>query len=198
MVDQVRRIAEILAEDRDAAPHVTVREFLNWYASKRRGQHVVARIRDDLAQHNLITRPDFESAWIGGSITFEFAPAPEVQMEIDEVPAEAEPAGIQVGHDDSLIGSESHQWTANDPTHQLSKLQAANQTVLYVAPNDSISVAVTKMLLHDYSQLPVMTNERTVKGVISWKSIGAHFALRREGDEVRRMRRLHPIDFACL
>lgn len=28
------------------------------------------------------------------------------------------------------------------------------------------------MLRHDYSQLPVMTGERTVHGIVSWKSIG--------------------------
>jgi hypothetical protein len=42
------------------------------------------------------------------------------------------------------------------------------------------------MLSNDFSQLPVMTNERTVKGMISWRSIGARWALGKEGDEVRQ------------
>ncbi len=36
------------------------------------------------------------------------------------------------------------------------------------------------MLTHDYSQLPVMTTERDVKGVISWKTIGSRLALNRQ------------------
>lgn len=33
------------------------------------------------------------------------------------------------------------------------------------------------MLINDYSQLPVMTTERDVKGMISWKTIGSRLAL---------------------
>ena len=46
-----------------------------------------------------------------------------------------------------------------------------------VAPDDPLKVATTKMQLQDFSQLPVMTGERTVKGIISWKSIGTSFSL---------------------
>ena len=42
------------------------------------------------------------------------------------------------------------------------------------------------MQLHDYSQLPVMTNERDVKGMISWKSIGASLSLERQCEFVRQ------------
>jgi predicted transcriptional regulator len=41
------------------------------------------------------------------------------------------------------------------------------------------------MLLHDYSQLPVLTGDRTVKGMVSWRSIGKAFAINRGGSEVR-------------
>ena len=40
-----------------------------------------------------------------------------------------------------------------------------------------LTKAVTKMLQFDYSQLPIMHGEREVKGMISWKSIGAHYAI---------------------
>jgi hypothetical protein len=40
------------------------------------------------------------------------------------------------------------------------------------------------MLRHDFSQLPVMVGERTVKGMISWRSIGARWALDRPGELV--------------
>jgi hypothetical protein len=41
------------------------------------------------------------------------------------------------------------------------------------------------MLTHDFSQLPVMTTEREVKGVISWKTIESKLALKQECAFVR-------------
>ena len=56
--------------------------------------------------------------------------------------------------------------------HRVGRLAAASNKPVSVAPTDPISVAVTLMLQHDYSQLPVLQGERTVKGLVSWKSIG--------------------------
>ena len=41
------------------------------------------------------------------------------------------------------------------------------------------------MTVHDYSQLPVMTSEREVKGMISWTSLGSQLALGEECKYVR-------------
>ena len=41
------------------------------------------------------------------------------------------------------------------------------------------------MLTQDFSQLPVMTNEREVKGIVSWKTIGSRLALKKECALVR-------------
>jgi predicted transcriptional regulator len=43
------------------------------------------------------------------------------------------------------------------------------------------------MLANDYSQLPVMTSEREVKGMISWASIGTRLAVGRAGNHVREL-----------
>ncbi len=64
-----------------------------------------------------------------------------------------------------------------DPTHRVSMLRAAHNKPISVSLNDPISVATTLMLLHDYSQLPVMRGERDVEGMVSWKSIGARLSL---------------------
>jgi predicted transcriptional regulator len=60
----------------------------------------------------------------------------------------------------------------DDATVRVSMLKAANNEPLWVSPNDSMIEAVTIMLQHDFSQLPVMVR-REVKGVVSWHSIGA-------------------------
>ncbi|NWD84557.1 CBS domain-containing protein [Pseudomonas reactans] len=41
------------------------------------------------------------------------------------------------------------------------------------------------MLLYDYSQLPVMQGDRSLKGVVTWKSIGSMLALNRPCVNVR-------------
>jgi hypothetical protein len=41
------------------------------------------------------------------------------------------------------------------------------------------------MLIHDFSQLPVMQGERTVRGMVSWQSIGSRLAVNRSGDLVK-------------
>jgi predicted transcriptional regulator len=64
-------------------------------------------------------------------------------------------------------------------------LAAANQPPVCVSPDADICEAVTLMLQHDYSQLPVTTSEREVKGIISWKSLGSRLALGKSCVKVR-------------
>ena len=72
-----------------------------------------------------------------------------------------------------------------DPAPRVDILDAAHNKPLGVSPDAETRVAKTLMLLHDYSQLPVMQGERTVKGMISWRSIGAHESLNRPCEIVR-------------
>ena len=66
---------------------------------------------------------------------------------------------------------------AADPTCRIGKLAAANRAPVSVKPDSTIAEAVTLMLLHNFSQLPVMQSEMTLKGVVTWSSIGARLAL---------------------
>jgi CBS domain-containing protein len=60
--------------------------------------------------------------------------------------------------------------SASNP--RLHLLPAATRAPLSVSREDTLRHAETQMLLNDYSQLPVMTGDRTIHGLISWKSIG--------------------------
>ena len=73
----------------------------------------------------------------------------------------------------------------SDPAHRVDILDAAHHKPLGVAPDTETRVAKTLMLLHDYSQLPVMEGERHVKGMISWRTIGAQESLSRPCELVR-------------
>ena len=133
----------------------SVRSFLLWFNAERRGFRVVRQIRGALRKYGLTTSPDFEWAYIDGLISFEKAP-PDVK------PTQ----GIA---DDS----------APDPTYRISLLASANKTPVSVVPEATIQQVVTVMMSNDFSQLPVMTGKRDVKGVVSWKSIGMRLALKR-------------------
>jgi predicted transcriptional regulator len=78
-----------------------------------------------------------------------------------------------------LAGSKSVA-TNQQETFRIGRLGSANRRPVFVKPDTAISEAVMLMLTHDYSQLPVMTTERDVKGVISWKTMGSRLALNRQ------------------
>lgn len=51
-----------------APPNESVRTFLLWFGSERRGYRVVRLVRSALRRHGLATLPDFEWAYINGQI----------------------------------------------------------------------------------------------------------------------------------
>lgn len=138
-----------------APPTESVRTFLLWFGAERRGYRVVRRVRSALRRQGIATSPDFEWAYIDGHISFVKAP-PDAQA----------PNGIP---DDS----------APDPTYRISSLASANRPPIFVAPDATLQQVTTLMLSNDFSQLPVMTGPRDLKGIVSWRSIGTRLALKR-------------------
>lgn len=136
-------------------PKESVRSFLLWFGAERRGYRVIRTVRNALRRHGISTSPDFEWAYIDGSISF-IKVSPDAQAK-NGVP------------DDS----------APDPTYRISSLSSANQSPIFVAPDASLQQVTTLMMSNDFSQLPVMTGPRDLKGIVSWKSIGTRLALKR-------------------
>ena len=162
--DWLRKTARQMQDDieKGAAPEaeeLTVREFLGKFGYARRGSWIVGHIRNTMEEVNLRTQPDFEYAYIDSEIT--------IRLNSEGADAQS-------------------QEESADPIHQIDTLPAANKKPVSVKPDEPISAATTKMRLHDYSQLPVMTSERDVKGMISWKSIGANLSLGRPCENVRQ------------
>jgi hypothetical protein len=171
--EKFREIGEQVKSVPKPAP-VTVRELLGWFDAKRRGASVVQSIRSLLAEAKLVTKPDFEGAYIDGDIEFvaaEEALAAESAERLPEEEVEVAPLPIR-------------QITA-DPTYRIGKLPSANTPPVSVRPQQSINEAITIMLVNRVSQLPVMEGERNVKGVISWTSIGSRLGLGVSCAEVR-------------
>lgn len=106
-------------------------------------------------ERGIATTPNFEQAWIDASVLFT----------------------RRLKDDESDSG--------DDPTFRVGRLDAANKAVVSVNPSDTLQKAVTIMLTNDYSQLPVMTGPRDVKGVVSWKTIGSRLAIKKSCTTVK-------------
>jgi CBS domain-containing protein len=140
-------------------PQESTRSFLLWFGAERRGPRIVREIRESLKKFNLKTSPDFEFAYIDGLISFEKSTDGQ----------EVEDSGIAIA----------------DPTYRIGRLESANRAPISVKPDATLQQAVTLMLTNDFSQMPVMSGERDVKGVVSWKTIGSRLALKRPCPHVR-------------
>lgn len=168
------RLTDIARTLRNGEPvqAITVRAFLSWFfGTQRRGRWIVTVIRNEMDEAGLRTVPDFESTYLDAEMRFELA-APvtaadnALQVEVAETVTITDHAEVRVVTN-----------TFADPTYRISKLGAANKRPASVSPNSSLTEAATLMMANDFSQLPVMTNERTVKGTVSWKSIGIRLVL---------------------
>jgi len=128
----------------------------------RRGWKVIEAINKLLEEHDVLCEPEFGSAWFYGQI--EIKPKPKIS------------ASKQINDNEET-----------DPTPRLSLLKAANLNkiketgngngLISVTGDTPLNEAITLMLLNDFSQLPILSGQRKVEGVISWKSIGRTLAL---------------------
>ncbi len=74
------------------------------------------------------------------------------------------------------VGSDEDR-NSSSTIYRIDGLESANRKPVSVKPDSPLTEATTLMLTNDFSQLPVMTSEREVKGIVSWKSIGSRLAL---------------------
>lgn len=166
---------------------ITVRQLMAWIGSTRRGARVVYHVRSYLKRNSMGTRPDFESVPLDATIEFykitiqtqtispEEIKEPTISTESTLTAAIESVAEAEIVTPPQLVSG-----AASEPAFLVSRLPAANVPLISVKPDETLNQAITLMLRHDFSQLPVMTNDRDVKGVISWESIGPKLALAQE------------------
>ncbi|MEK6405343.1 MAG: CBS domain-containing protein [Acidobacteriota bacterium] len=135
----------------------------------------------------LKTKPDFQFAYIDGRMRFEVAeevkPDGAASEEASSEGASSEETSSEEASSEEVSSTSDVVPNAavaelvgtaiGDPTYRIGKLKSANEQPTSVNPNASIEEAVTLMLLHDFSQLPVMQGERSLKGAITWQSLGS-------------------------
>lgn len=167
---RLSEIAEQLKEGKQPSQE-TVRTFIGWFGAQRRGYWVVRDIRTALRSLGIRTKPDFELAYIDARISFTLDERPEDPR--PEATSGTSDASFSFDLDVEIPDSGS----TNDPTYRIGKLESANHKPLSVKPDWPTTKAITLMLMHDYSQLPVMTSSRDVKGMLTWRTIGSRLAL---------------------
>ena len=123
---------------------------------------MVWTVRRALGDLGLRTDPDFSTVGIDAFVDFSLAPKKPAPGQGNSGTAEGQEAG---GHD----ASES---VDSDPALYVGMLPAATNGVVTVTRDSTVAAAVTKMMYHNYSQLPVTQDLRHIDGMISWRSIG--------------------------
>lgn len=72
-----------------------------------------------------------------------------------------------------------------DPIQRIKLLDASNKALITVNRDSKLREAITLMMLHNYSQLPVMNNPKSVVGYISWETIGYGLSNGCKSEDVR-------------
>ncbi|MFT4078609.1 CBS domain-containing protein [Rhodomicrobium sp.] len=174
------RIGSIANELRagQTPPEVSVRTFLGWFDAQRRRYRIVQNIRDELAKEGVRTVPDFETVWIDAPIRFVLSEGNGVSANFEpKTPGENPPKAPET--------VAPNRWESREATYKVGRLAAANQGIVSVPPDKPVAQAVTIMMLRGFSQLPVMTDDGAVLGMLSWRSVGTRMVLNRAAPLVR-------------
>lgn len=168
-------IAQSLRAGRPAEP-ISVRELIGWFDALRRGANVNWSVRRALEQAGLVTVPDFEGSHIDGRVQLVLPNEQPQQPQVDQPHGEQaadQPPPLAVEAAVEFVGG-----AGVEPAYRVSRLLDPRLALVSIGPDATLEEAATLMLRHDYSQLPVMTNGRDVRGVVSWESIGPAMTLR--------------------
>ena len=138
--DEFKKLAEEIKSS--GHPHrLTVRELLHYYHQDRRGQSAVRWIRSNLSELGLECNPDLDGVFLDGQV--ELRKKPTVKSQKANAP-------------------DTEATLKPDPVQRLTLLPAANRPPVTIHRDADLQRAITLMLMHDYSQLPVMQIERDV------------------------------------
>jgi len=171
------QLATIQADvEKGQEPTATVRELLQWFGVKRRGSYIVEQVRLALKAASLATVPDFEYEYIDSTVSFVSRDQGTSNGGTNGNSAVQAPPPLATVTTAGGNLTPVAALTRQDPAYRVRKLEAANRPPISITPDKSIAEAVTVMLAHDYSQLPVMQGERKVLGLVSWKSLGSRLA----------------------
>lgn len=139
---------------------LTVRELMNWWGALRRGYLITQQIAAELANHSLVTAPEFDKVHFDSTVQLvSLAQEQKASPEEDTPP-------------DKLINDKPPLDDDEEPETGLTvgNLPSALSEVITIAPDATFEQAITLMVINDYSQIPVISG-RSLRGAVTWKSI---------------------------
>ena len=164
------KFKEAAEQIRESGPKkLTVRQLLALFGQQRRGRHVAAQIRRALKREKLETVPSFEVVHMDAPILLQPKTAEALK---EEKKSEAATDGASVMTEDREV------------VLTIGQLAQANQAPLRVCRNDTVTKAITLMMQNDTAYLAVMGGDRTVDGILSWRTIGKAGAAKRAANTV--------------
>jgi CBS domain-containing protein len=164
---ELNAVIKTLKDGQTAEP-TTIRNFLSWFDVQRRTVHNVAYIDTQLEKGGVRTVPNYLDRWVDSPITFELLS--EHNLKSDSTPLTRKPTIAEAVDIEISLSADP---IAGDPSASIGNIPSARQPLVRIKPTANLQEAITLMVARNFSQLPVMTNERDVRGVISWASIGA-------------------------
>jgi restriction system protein len=143
------------AVEAGAAPvKLTVRDLLSKWGYRRRTATSLVTVQSELAEHGVSTKPPFTTA--------------RMDTAVELVPIAAEP-----GTTDPEPDSPEIETPGDLPTKWMVRALLPDEpTIETITAGKPLAVAVTLMLVKDYSQLAVTDEDGFYAGAVSWESIG--------------------------
>lgn len=161
---------------------LTIREFIHHWGAQRRGFWYVRQINADLKKYDLVTKPPFEEGWIDNTIRLErIAEEPEPGDGTPAPEATATPSESQETSSTLMAGA----LTFADLERTI--FVGGRPPLVTIQATDSLARAQSLMMKNDFSQLPVVSGGRTLKGAISWESMAKALAHTSQGSETTLM-----------
>ncbi len=149
---------------------LTVRQLLALFGQHRRGRNVAKQIRRALKREKLETVPSFEVVHMDARIVLQ--------------PKTAEALKEEKKAETAATDRESVTIEGREVVLTIGQLEKANKAPLRVTRQDTVTKAITLMMQNDTAYLAVMSGERTVDGILSWRTIGKAGAAKRAANTV--------------
>lgn len=141
---------------------LTARDLIGLWGWQRRAAEVIELVDQELASHGLRVDPHFTEVQLGGLVT--------VSAQETANTEESSGAGPIGGSRAAGEKSDSERATDRDLTWRIGSLPFVRE-VFTIQIGDPLSHAVTPMIEHDFSQLPVVDHNSVLRGVITWEGI---------------------------
>lgn len=161
---------EFLKQARQAAERgkpetITVRDLVRHWGARTRGSRITRSIEADLDNHGLTTDPHFLRVALDDDVVLAAVQPDSVAVAV----AVADGAAVTDSVTVTVIQADAVQRREIGLT--LGNLTKSWRTLVSVKPTATFEEAMTKMLVNDFSQLPVLKSKHTLEGAVTWQSI---------------------------